>query len=63
MSQDFESESVEYNKQNVFEFPDGQEISVKDVAIRVPELMFNPMMHNMEYKGLPEVSIVYVYCR
>eukprot|EP00656_Telonema_subtile_P044176 TRINITY_DN50462_c0_g1_i6.p1 TRINITY_DN50462_c0_g1~~TRINITY_DN50462_c0_g1_i6.p1 ORF type:complete len:247 (-),score=53.65 TRINITY_DN50462_c0_g1_i6:172-912(-) len=55
VSQDYDTEMVEYSKQNVFEFPDGQEIAIKDVAIRVPELLFNPRMHNMEYAGLPEL--------
>merc|ERR1712166_639417 len=55
VSLDYDDEIVEYSKQNVFEFPDGQEIHIKDVAIRVPELLFNPRMHNMEYAGLHEL--------
>lgn len=56
---DYDSELKAYDepgaKRNVFEFPDGQDVSIKDIAIRVPELLFQPRHHNMEYKGLPEL--------
>jgi len=56
---DYDAEMEKYDspgaKRNVFEFPDGQDVAIKDIAIRVPELMFNPRMHNMEYLGLPEL--------
>eukprot|EP00658_Telonema_sp_P-2_P008549 TRINITY_DN13221_c0_g1_i3.p1 TRINITY_DN13221_c0_g1~~TRINITY_DN13221_c0_g1_i3.p1 ORF type:complete len:410 (+),score=102.31 TRINITY_DN13221_c0_g1_i3:232-1461(+) len=55
VSLDYDNEIQNYSQNNFYSFPDGQEIDIKEVAIKVPELLFNPRMHNYEYDGLPEL--------
>jgi len=56
VSMDFDNEvDVFGGKEKQFEMPDGSMVTVHNQIIRCPELMFRPVMHNIEVKGLHEL--------
>ena len=56
VSMDFDNEvDVFGGKEKQFEMPDGSSVTVHNEIIRCPELMFRPVMDNLEVKGLHEL--------
>jgi len=56
VSMDFDNEvDVFGGKEKQFEMPDGNTVTVHNQIIRCPELMFRPVMDNLEVKGLHEL--------
>jgi len=56
VSMDFDNEvDVFGGKEKTFDMPDGSQVTVHNQIIRCPELMFRPVMHNLEVKGLHEL--------
>jgi len=56
VSMDFDNEvDVFGGKEKLFDMPDGSQVTVHNQIIRCPELMFRPVMDNLEVKGLHEL--------
>jgi len=56
VSMDFDNEvDVFGGKEKSFDMPDGSKVTVHNQIIRCPELMFRPVMDNLEVRGLHEL--------